>query len=36
MKKEDDEKKYYVDNKRLREVIVEYNRINVDDKRRLV
>ena len=36
MAKQEDEKKYYVDNARLREVIIEYNRLNVDDKRRLV
>lgn len=34
--KKDDEKNYYVDNARLRECIVEYNRMNLDDKRRLV
>lgn len=32
-KKEDDEKNYYVDNSRLRECIIEYNRLNLDDKR---
>ena len=32
-KKKDDEKNYYVDNTRLREVIVEYNNLNLDDKR---
>ena len=32
-KKKDDEKKYYVDNARLREVIIQYNRLNLDDKR---
>ena len=36
MAKQDDEKKYYVDNARLRQVIIEYNRLNIDDKRRLV
>lgn len=35
-KKKDDEKNYYVDNARLRECIIEYNRLNLDDKRRLV
>jgi len=33
MAKTDEEKKYYVDNSRLRQVIIEYNRINIDDKR---
>ena len=33
MAKQDDEKKYYVDNARLREVIIEYNRMNIDDNR---
>lgn len=33
MAKTDEEKKYYVDNARLRQVIIEYNRINIDDKR---
>lgn len=32
-KKKDDEKNYYVDNSRLREVIIQYNRMNLDDKR---
>lgn len=32
-KKNDEDKKYYVDNKRLREVIVEFNNINLDDNR---
>jgi len=36
MAKQDDEKKYYVDNARLREVIIEYNRMNIDDNRWLV
>ena len=36
MAKQDDEKKYYVDNARLRQVIIEYNRLNIDDKRGLV
>ena len=32
-KKKDDEKNYYVDNARLREGIIQYNRLNLDDKR---
>ena len=32
-KRNDEDKKYYVDNKRLREVIVEFNNINLDDNR---
>jgi len=36
MAKTDEEKKYYVDNARLRQVIIEYNKINIDDKRWLV
>ena len=35
-RKKDDDKKYYVDNARLRECIIEYNRLNLDDKRGLV
>ena len=35
-RKKDDDKKYYVDNSRLRECIIEYNRLNLDDKRWLV
>ena len=36
MAKQDEDKKYYVDNARLRQVIIEYNRMNPDDTRRLV
>lgn len=36
MAKQDEDKKYYVDNARLRQVIIEYNRMNPDDKRWLV
>lgn len=32
-KKKNDEKNYYVDNDRLREVIIQYNKMNIDDKR---
>lgn len=36
MAKQEDDKKYYVDNARLRQVIIEYNRMNPDDTRWLV
>lgn len=33
MANKDDDKKYYVDNARLRQVIIEYNKLNIDDTR---